>query len=112
MTVLTDNIALAQVLSELKNYQRQIILQYLDDKGCNVIKSYADLILHKGHKSPAQKKIKRLIETNKNDLYDVMMTTSKKKSKSKIAKIGGNPLALILSTAIPLVVELLKKKQK
>lgn len=114
MKQLKTHLPLFQVLKELKAYQRQIVIDHLDSKSCNSLSSCIKSVLKQGPKIKKNKKQLQLhIRQNQKELSRLFSNSKKKKSyhskKKILARIGGNPLALILSTAIPMLMNLFRK---
>lgn len=119
MPRIDKNIPLFQILKELKNYQRQIIIDHLDDESCSSLSSCIATVLLNGEKIRNKNEIKSCLKNNKCHFQKILSSHRKAKSrnikkkaspfskKRALARIGGNPLQLILSTAIPLLLELL-----
>lgn len=113
MTVKTA-IPLLQVLKEMKGYQRQIILSHLDNKSLELICDGVGCVFKKHPQqidSRVRKKVFGVARQNRKKLQLLMSGRQKNLSSKKRAliQLGGNPLALILSTAIPLLMNLFRK---
>ena len=101
-----EHLPLLQILSEIKNHQRQIIIDKLDDKAINALAKCIKFILatkKKKVKIPYSNYLSSIIKTNKSQINAILQ--SKKKRKRALTQIGGSPLALILSTVIPIITE-------
>lgn len=109
-TGIKNHMALFHVLHKLKNFERQIILDHLDSTACDSLSNCIKIVLKKKKKlSPAQKaKVKKIISDHRQTFDNVL--NKKRKRKRDLAKLGGFPFAFLLSTAIPLLINLLKKK--
>ena len=116
---LKKHIPLFQVLKELKDYQRQIIVNHLDDSTCQTLASCIGSVLKKSKRiSPPQKiRIKRAIQTHQKFMTKIVKKQKSHKVKGKrrtsplktpLTRIGGGTLGVILSTAIPLLLEHIK----
>ena len=102
-------IPLLQILSEMKGYQRQIILDHLDNESCVAV---SDSILHLLKKTKNNNpSIKKCVAENKRCFKSILNDKNKKKKKRALAKVGGGPLGLILSSVVPLLVDLIVKKK-
>ena len=98
-------ITLLQVLKELKGYQRQIILDHLDDASCAAVSESILYLLKKG--ASKDSKLKRCMSQNKVCLRSIINNKSTKKRKRALAKVGGGPLGFMLSSVLPLLVNLI-----
>ena len=101
-------IPLLQILSEVKGYQRQIILDHLDHESCSAL---SDSILHLLKKTSNNAPIKKCLAENKQCFKSILNGKNKKKKKRALAKVGGGPLGLILSSVIPLLINFIAKKK-
>lgn len=112
MKGLKDKIPLFHVLRELKPYQRQLILDHLDSKSCRSIISCVKCVLKAGKsKKSKDVQLQKCIKQH-HQVFAKLLSSSKKGKKSSarmLARVGGNPLGLILGAAIPLIMNLFKK---
>ena len=112
MTRLKKHLPLLQVLKEMKGYQRQIIVDHLDIHACDALSDCISTVIKKRNviSSRKKKKLSPIIKANRKILAQVIGTNKTnaflKKRKRNLAKIGGNPLLSILTTAIPLLLGL------
>ena len=115
------HIPLFQILKELKPYQRQIILDHLDNDSCESLSYCIATVLKSKNKKISDQNKKELgscIKDNKSLIIRILKEgkgSSHRQHLSKkraLAKIGGNPLGLILTTAIPILMELLNRNRK
>ena len=104
-----DHIPLFQVLKELKNYQRQIIVDHLDPSSCKHIRACISTVLNCGHKVNDNKHIKYCVRTHKPQLQQILRASKfrGRAHKRALARIGGNPLYTFLSFALPLLLEMI-----
>lgn len=106
------HLPLIQVLKKLKHYERQIIVDHLDDKACRSLKKCLQTVLKQGQKVPESErsKLSRCFKRHK-PLFTKLLSEGGGgcRDKRTLARLGGNPLALILSTAIPLLLNLFRK---
>ena len=106
------HLPLLQVLRQLKNYERQIVVDHLDAQACGALKKCLQTVL-KGKKKVSaveQDKLGRCLKRHKLLFSQALSAKGGAGSERKaLAKLGGNPLALVLSTAIPLLLQLLSK---
>lgn len=111
MHPLVKNVPLLKVLCELKGYQRQILLEALDTNSTKTIKKSLALLLKKGHKLKCRDKIQSCIKANKKCLGIILSPSgqSLKRTKKELVSLGGNPLLLLLASALPLILDLIKK---
>jgi len=112
---LRKHIPLFQVLKELKDYQRQIIVDHLDDSTCKSLANCIASVLRKSRRISHHQKqqIKRAVRIHQKFLKKIISAegspknSGSKRLKTSLTRIGGEPLGLLLSTAIPLLVEFL-----
>ena len=115
MSVIRKHIPLLQILKELKEHQRQIIIDHLDLSACSSLTKCISTVLMGDKKiHPNQRKIiAKLIKTNKTDLRKILgkkpSAKNHQKVKRDLARIGGNPLMFLLSAGIPLLLDLIRK---
>ena len=113
----SDYIPLMHVLNGLNNAQRQIIIDHLDDDACKSIHYCIELVLsnRKKLKKSQEKQVLNCLQEFNKDIVKVVKNTFKKKHKNRtsltrdrreLARIGGSPIGLFLSTAIPLLLDL------
>ncbi len=109
MTCLKDYFPLLLVLSELKNYQRQIILEALNSKNDKAVRKAICFFL-KHAKSPSDKeKVLQCMEGNKKDfLHLVKNIHDPSKSKKHLTRIGGSLVGSILNSLIPILLKKIK----
>ena len=113
MSRVKHHIPLFQVLKELKPYQRQIILDHLDNTSCKSVASCVASLLKKSSKvSPQQKKAIALAVKAQKNHFEKIISPGKnsKQLKKDLTRVGGGPLGLILGAAIPLLVDLIARK--
>jgi len=103
---------LIQVLKELKPYQRQLVVEHLDSEACQTLGFCLSTVLQKGSNLSNKNQIKCCVKANKVLIGKILKPPkSKKGQKAKqqaLTLFGGSPLALILTTAIPMLLNLLK----
>ena len=108
------HLPLMQVLKELKNYQRQIVLDHLEPSACDSLVKCISTVLKHGNNSKklnSQKKgkLRAIVKKNKKNFAKIISKSARKNVKKRaLAQMGGNPLALVLSTAIPIILELMR----
>ncbi len=99
------------VLSELKEYQRQIVLEALNEKSNQaIVGAITYLLKHGSHGVREKQAVIDCIRENKKDIHHLLSKKSLSLRKKKLAKFGGGPLGLILSAVIPLLLKTLLKK--
>lgn len=112
MKRLKETIPLIEILKELKPYQRQILIEHLDDNACNHLEECLTTVLKKGKNSSYKKKIEHCVNENRKIFDNILRRRKSKKHQRKLlARVGGNPLGFILSAALPLLVDLVTKKK-
>ncbi len=113
MAKVRKHLPLIQVLKEIKPYQRQIVVDHLDDDACQSLGFCVSTVLSQGNSLINRKQVKCCVKANKSTIKNIIKSPKTKKQrqakKHALAAFGGGPLALILSTAIPLLLNLLKK---
>lgn len=106
------HLPLMQVLAKLKHYERQIVVDHLDEAGCKALKVCLKTVLRKKTKVPESLKPKlgRCFKQHRHLFAKLLADRSGGSAgKKTLARLGGNPLALILSTAIPLLLDLIRR---
>lgn len=112
MKKLKETIPMLEILKELKPYQRQIIIEHLDDGACESLQECLTTVLKKGQNSTYKKKISKCINENRKTFEHILAVKKNKKNQRKLlARVGGNPLGFILSAAVPLLLDLVLKKK-
>ena len=129
------HLPLLSVLQRLHASDRQILIDHLDQNACDALSFCLTKVLQEGQIKKRKKKVDsqlvtKLVRDNHFNFQRILglntqkkkKKTTKKSSKSSnntkkclhkqkrlaLAKIGGNPLAIILSTAIPLLLNMIK----
>jgi len=104
-------IPLLKVLKDLKPEARAIILASLDSSSCNEIVSCVRKVLQgKKLNSRTKKRIAKALSPQKNLYRDLINTNSFKAKKEILPKLGGS-ISLILSAAIPILLEIARAKK-
>ncbi len=101
-------IPLLHVLKSLKSSDRVIILAHLDDHTRDAIYKTVSKVL-KSKKVPIQNRIHlrdNLCSFKSDFRYLMSKDSSPIQKKRKLTQLGGNPLSLILDTALPLMLDL------
>lgn len=109
---LTYVLPLLQVLRELSPKQQSIILGHLDDKSCATLcTTIRRVIQSKKLSDPEKRNLQRVLSSHKHCLRSLCNSKSVHSSSRRrnLQKLGGNPLLYILSTAIPLLLDIFKK---
>lgn len=111
---------LIHILEGLSDSERQIVLDHLDQPSLNAVtRAVKTVLADPTTVSPSHRNdLAKAVQQNKNhftSLLNKKVGGGKKKSsccaqKRALTRIGGNPLAIILSTAVPLLIDLLRKK--
>lgn len=115
MPQVKQHLPLLSVLRKLGQDERQIVVDHLDKNACNTLQFCLSKVLKEGKKSKKTAKLMtKLVRENKKNFETILGLGKKKKLSHKqkrlaLAKIGGNPLALILSTAVPLLLNMLRR---
>ncbi len=111
MKSLRKHLPLFYVLSELKDYQRQIIINALSNDADKAIIESISFLLKNGKKLPVKKSISRCVRDNKTDIQCLLNKNKQaaKLYKKKLTKLGGNPIGFILSAVLPLILNKLIK---
>lgn len=104
-------VPLMQALKKMTPTQRTIILAHLDDKThatlCDVV---SRVVKSKSIPKKRSKSLKKRLAPYKADFRFVTSAKNSAKAKKKrLVQMGGNPLALILGTALPLLLNLFRK---
>jgi hypothetical protein len=101
---------LFQILGELHPTKRQIVIGSLDKPTCSALFKSVESVLQEGQKQRSKipinvnKRINLIIKKNAK-LFKCILDKKAKlhKKKDAMSLVGGGPLALLLSTAIPLL---------
>lgn len=111
-----DHIALFQTLKELKPYQRQIIVDHLNPKACECLQECVRLVMKTGVKRTKKKKptalmqkFQKAVKQNPTLFKHLLSRGKAGQVPRQMAQVGGFPLGFILSTAIPMLMNLIKK---
>ena len=109
---LREVIPFLQTFKDLRPNQRGILINHIDDKSCEILYEAIANVLRSPRISDGQKKkLRRALQAHKSCLRSLISSkTSKTVKRKKLQQIGGFPLATILATAVPLVLDLLMKK--
>jgi hypothetical protein len=102
---------LLQVLKSLTSEQRTIVLAHLDDKTRDFIYETITTVL-RSEKLPFRKRaaLKEKLSPYKNDLrYISDKKKSRAQKKNRLTQLGGGPMAHVLKTAIPMLLNLFPK---
>ena len=102
------HLPLLQILKEMKGYQRQIVVDHLNPKATRCLKNCITLVLKKkpkNKKAVTNQTLKKHIQQNQ-QAFKHLLSSNGKNTNRMLARVGGNPLATILSTAIPLLMSL------
>ena len=100
------------VLRKLPNEDRQIVLSHLDHKSCDQIKTCVGKVLKKKSKLDVKvrERLKQCIRDHETDFNTIFSSRSQPIRRKAIARVGGNPLALLLSVGLPMLMNLFTKK--
>lgn len=103
---------LFSLLKQLPSKKRIELLQYLDESCVqNIYEAVHNILHNQSIDQKQQKKLKKALQPYKTVLrYLGDKRKPEKQKRLKLTQIGGNPLALILSAAIPIISELLMRK--
>ena len=116
MSKLKNHIPLFQILKELKEHQRQIILDHLDQQSCDSLSACIAHVLKNGTKVLSEEQRKHLskcFKQNKPQMKRILSVLKKPTSrqhavkKRALARIGGGPMGAVLRAAIPILVQLI-----
>lgn len=104
---------LLQTLMGMTPAQRTVVVAHLDTKSQDMLIDTIDYVLRMGRqKLPKDKaaELSEVLSEHKDDLRYVCDRKRPIKSRRKrMQQIGGFPIGLVLSTALPLLLNLLKK---
>jgi len=100
-------------LASIKNHDhRCILMSHLDYDSCELIYEVIyNVISNKSIPPKKREQLQKILHPHQNNLR--YMASKKKKpalKKKRLTQIGGNPLAIILSTAIPLLMQAFHQK--
>ena len=108
---LRDILPFLQTFKELRPAQRGILLAHLDDSSCEILcDAVANVLKNPKVNSATRKKLGKSLNPHKVLLRKLANPKESTKSKRKILyKVGGFPLASILTAAVPLLLNLFSK---
>jgi hypothetical protein len=109
---LQDILPFIHTFKTLRPAQRVILLAHLDDKSCNLLCECCANVLHNSKIPTAKRKrLSKALLPHKAALRQLVHPSGSLTAKrKKLYQLGGGPLSLILGTALPLLVDLLRKK--
>lgn len=100
-----------QIVGELHPSKRQILIPLLNDRACQALSHCVKLVLEEGKATAAPNVVKRLkkcLTKNKLEFKHILDSDKKSVQRKALTTIGGNPLAFLIASAIPMLVNLLK----
>jgi hypothetical protein len=106
---------LLRVLQDFKpKSRRSILLSHLDDESCEALyEAVANVMLSDRIHPTVRAKLKRILNRNREPLTILSDKEADPALKKRhLTQMGGGVLSLILSTAIPLLIDLLRPKSK
>ena len=100
-----------QVLRELRPQQRSILLSHIDDESCEMVyEAVANVLKNSKVTSAQRRRLKKALEPHKKCLRTLISNKSSRSAKRKnLLAVGGFPIGMILSAALPLLLNLLTK---
>lgn len=103
-----------QTFKELRPSQRGIMLAHLDDSSCKILQeTIANVLRNPSVSESRKKKLRKVLQPHKSALRNLARGSSSGGAKKKtLYKIGGLPLAAILSTAIPILLDVIRSRKK
>lgn len=109
---LCDILPFLQTFKELHPSQRGIMLAHLDEKSCNTLyETIANVLRNPNLSETRRKKLRGVLHPYKAAFRTLIKTTGNNAAKRKtLYKIGGFPLATVLGAAIPLLLDIVRKK--
>jgi len=105
-------IPFVKTLASIKNPDhRCILMSHLDLDSCELIyETIFNVISNKSIPVKKRQQLQKVLQPHQNNLRYMANKNNKATLKKKrLTQIGGNPLGIILSTAIPLLLEAFKK---
>lgn len=107
------HIPLLYVLNQLKDYERQIIIDSLDEEATQAIERCVTTVLQKKRKlgGGQQEKLQTCIQQNSEGFGNILKRGKGRTKRRELARLGGNPLAMIIATALPMLMKLLLNKK-
>lgn len=100
-----------QILSEMSPNQRTIILGHLDQKSCETLCSTIRSVVKSTKlKKQVKNQLQKHLTPHKACLRSLCKTKTFPSQRRSLQKLGGNPLMLILASALPLLLNKLAKK--
>ena len=105
-----------QTLMGMTPAQRTIILAHIDDKSYDMLYDTISYVLSRGRtkiKDTDAKQLRLLLDGHKCDLrYLCNHKRSREQKRKRLLRMGGFPLGLIASTAIPMLLDLVTSAVK
>ena len=100
-----------QAIKNLNPAHRSVLMNHLDDDSWDLLfQTVSNVISNPLIPGKRKLHLKRQLSRYKAPLRHIANKNASKSSrKKKMLQMGGNPLALILSTAIPLLLDILRK---
>jgi len=104
-----NTLSLLQALKSVRPECRDKLLEHLNDSGCEILfETIKNVLRNDKVKAHSRAKLKKVLAPHKNALRYISKKgkplTLKKK---RLRQIGGNPLTSILTTAIPLLLQII-----
>ena len=110
-------LAFFQVLGELHPVKRRLLMQHIDDHSCQSLYNCIWTVLQEAYKGNSSldktflDKLQNCLHTHKSNFQTILYDgTSQKAKKEAVTQLGGGALSLILSAAIPLLMQKLFNK--
>ena len=97
---------LAKILRRLPAAERTVLVSHLEDRSIGGLCEIIQELIHGGETKLTNSqlsKLRRGLTPSKEDLSLLCRTKSPATRRRKLQALGGNPLGLILTTALPLL---------
>jgi len=103
-----------QTLKQINPSHRTILLGHLNDETCEALYEAVKNVLENPKITPSRRAmLRKRLSPHKKVLRNLVKKSGSRSAKKKnLTKLGGNPLALILGTAIPLLLDVIFPRRR
>ena len=101
-----------KVLNDINGQNRTILLSHINSESCSdLCETISNVLKNPSMGESERKRLRKMLSPHKQCLRSlVKKNQSVKQKQKKLQKIGGSPLGVILSSAIPLLLDILVKR--
>ena len=98
---------LLKILQDLPDDHRQIVIDHLDEKTCESVIDCIKRVVKSGKKLKSNQELREFILKNQHQIQRLLTNKggSFTRRRRSLAQFGGGPLALVMSFAVPLIVD-------